>query len=441
MKHLAAELSKENSSQDFVKTESIRQRLAAFANQNTFEVCERLELELDRIDAIAPCTALQEGMILRFLDSERPLYYNSFSLSLYASTKADLLRKAWHTVVKSTGILRTCFCETSDGYAQVVLKESQVKWQEITVTSESEIQDVISGEMRKQVRKNRDLHQTPLYLLLLRTPSRCILVVNIFHALYDGNSLPLIFKDVQKAYHKLFKPRPYQFSDIVGHLLSVDLNKARKFWKASLAEVKPTSFPKCSDTSANSDHFVQLKPKLTTKTVDKFCRQLNCTPQAIFQAAWASVLSLHLGPRFAFGIVVSGRSLPLDNIEDTIGPLFNTIPFSLDIENSPSWEKLIQQAHRFNSDSIVYHHTPLRLINKWTHTSSERPLFDTLFVYQNSLTDRDAEIPSLWETVDSSTVADVRCPIKLQFTHLTCISTRSRLRSKKPHMVISIFQL
>lgn len=411
MKQLAAELSKgENISQEFGKIESIRQRLAAFANQSTFEVCERLGLELDQIDAIVPCTALQEGMILRFLDSDKPLYYNSFSLSLNASTDTDLLRDAWQTVAKSTGVLRTCFCETSDGYAQVVLKESLVQWREITIKSHEEVKDITSKEVVKYIGKNKDLHQAPFHLLLLRTQSGPILVVNIFHALYDGNSLPLIFRDVQKAYRGQFKPRSHQFSDIVGHVLSVDLDRARKFWEASLIATKPTSFPECSSSPADSDHMVQLKPKLAPKVVEKFCKQLNCTPQAIFQAAWASVLSPYLGQQFTFGIVVSGRSLPLDNIEDIIGPLFNTIPCSLDLENALSWEKLIRQAHRFNSEAIAYHHTPLRLINKWMRVSSARPLFDTLFVYQKDLTDRDEDQTSLWETTDSSTVADVSYP-------------------------------
>lgn len=359
-------------------------------------------------------------MIIRFLDSEKPLYYNSFLLSLSTSTDVDLLRAAWSTVVRSTGILRTCFCETSDGYAQVVLKGSQVQWREIEIKSEQEVQGVISKEMTNHISKNEDLHQIPLYLLLLRTPSKCILVVNIFHALYDGNSLPLILDDVQRAYHNQFKPRSHQFSDIVGYILSVDLVKAREFWETSLAKSKPTPFPKNSDVPVEGDHLVQLKPKLVIEDVEKFCRKFNCTPQSVFQAAWASVLYTCLRSQFVFGIVVSGRSLPLDNIDDTIGPLFNTIPCYLDIESALTWEKIVQQAHRFNSESITYHHTPLHLISKWMGVSVEKPLFDTLFVYQKNLTTGDTNEPSLWELIDSSTVADVSNP--RPFLSLICVN-------------------
>lgn len=409
MKQLAAELSnaKNHNSQELARIEAINQKLAAFSNQSTFEVCEQLELEPDQIEAIVPCTALQEGMVLRFIDSEKPLYYNSFSFSLDKSTDANLLHTAWNTVVKSTSVLRTCFCETSDGYAQVVLKDSQVSWQEISVKSDGDVQSVISDEMSNHANKNKDLHQTPLYLLLLRTPSRRIAVANIFHALYDGNSLPLILKDVQRAYRNQFQPRSHQFFEIVGHILSVDLDNAQKFWEASLAEVKPSPFPQLTNSPTHNDHLVQFKPKLAIEDIEKCCRQLNCTPQSVFQAAWATVLSYYLGPQFAFGVVVSGRSLPMESVEDTIGPLFNTIPCSLDVRNALSWEKLVQQAHRFNSASIAHHHTPLRLINKWMRVSPENPLFDTLFVYQRDKGDKEVTESPIWEIIESSTVADV----------------------------------
>jgi ferricrocin synthase len=346
-------------------------------------------------------------MIVRFLDSEAPPYYNSFSIQLYPTTNIDKLRKAWTQVINSTGILRTCFCETSDGYAQVVLKDSDFQWKELVVR-DKDIQATISSELDKQIHNNRTLHKVPLYLLYLKTPDRTILVLNIFHALYDGNSLPLILNDVRRAYHGVFQTRPHQFADVVGHLLSVDTSKARKFWEQALSGSKPTNFPEFPDASTqNPDHMAQLRSNVSMERIETICKKLNCTTQAVFQVAWASVLSTYLGSRPVFGIVVSGRSLNFENIEDTIGPLFNTIPCAVNLENASSWDELIRQAHKFYSESIPYHHTPLRLINKWMHTTSEKPLFDTLFVYQRDLKDECSNLPTLWEVSDSSATADV----------------------------------
>lgn len=416
LSRLASELSKSDpsSSQDFSIVESVKQNLSAFANKNTFEIYEQLALGPGDIESIAPCTALQEGMIARFLDSEKPLYYNSFPMVISSPNDIDGIRKAWVQVISSTGVLRTCFCETPDGYAQVVLKNPKMQWEEISA-SENTVQITILDKLVKHADSNKDLHKVPLYLLVVETSERTILVLNIFHGLYDGSSLPLILEDVQMAYHGRYEPRPHQFVDIVGHLLSVDTAKARIFWEKTLAGATPCSFPEAHGVPDDGDHAVQLTSKTSITSVETICKRIGCTPQAVYQAAWASVLSGYIGLRPVFGIVVSGRSIPLENIEQTIGPLFNTIPSTLDLENARSWEELVKEAHYFYSESIPYHHTPLRLVNKWMRATAERPLFDTLFVYQKGKA-RNSKLDSLWEAADTVASADV-CAL---ISHLTC---------------------
>ncbi|KAG0133500.1 hypothetical protein HOY82DRAFT_640839 [Tuber indicum] len=417
LSQLASELGKGDvtTSQDFSITESMKQNLSAFANRNTFEVYERLSLSPGDVESIAPCTALQEGMIARFLDSGKPLYYNSFPMVIGSPNKIGRIRNAWAQVIRSTGVLRTCFCETPDGYAQVVLKNPEMQWEEIS-TSDNTAQITILDKLDRHADLNRDLHKVPLYLFVVETPKRTILVLNIFHALYDGSSLPLILQDVQMAYHGQYEPRPHQFVDIVGHLLSVDTAKARTFWEKTLAGVTPCGFPEAPGVPDDADHVVQLASKTSITSVETICKRIGCTPQAVYQAAWASVLSGYIGPRPVFGLVVSGRSIPLENIEQTIGPLFNTIPSTLNLENALSWEELIREAHRFYSESIPYHHTPLRLINKWMRATAQRPLFDTLFVYQKGET-TNSDLGSLWELLGSTASADYPLALEVEQSH------------------------
>ncbi|KAG0635451.1 hypothetical protein HOY80DRAFT_1011858 [Tuber brumale] len=414
---LASELGKGSvsASQDFSITEPVKQHLSAFANKNTFEIYEQLALGPGDVESIAPCTALQEGMIARFLDSKKPLYYNSFSMVIGSPNKIGGIRDAWTQVIRSTGVLRTCFCETPDGYAQVVLKNPEIQWEEIS-TSDNTAQITILDKLAKHADSNRDLHKVPLYLLVVETPKRTILVLNIFHALYDGSSFVLILQDVLMAYYGQYEPRPHQFADIVGHLLSVDTAKARTFWEKTLAGVTPCDFPEAPGVRDSGDHVVQLASKTSITSIETICKRIGCTPQAVYQAAWASVLSGYIGLRPVFGLVVSGRSIPLENIEQTIGPLFNTIPSTLNLENALSWEELIKEAHRFYSESIPYHHTPLRLINKWMRATVQRPLFDTLFVYQKGET-TNSDLGSLWELLGSTASADYPLSLEVEQNH------------------------
>src|SRR5690606_31175292 len=100
--------------------------------------------------------------------------------------------------------------------------------------------------------------------------------------------------------------------------------------------------------------------------------------------------------------IVSGRALPLDNVEDVVGPMFNTVPFKVDIQESSTWKELVQSIQTHNSECIAFHHTPLRLISKWTKCKN---LFDTLFVYQQ--TEERHEEEKLWEIGEDHSKADV----------------------------------
>ncbi|CUS14787.1 unnamed protein product [Tuber aestivum] len=417
LSQLASELSREDasSSQELSIAESVKQNVSAFVNKNAFEVYEQLSLDPSDVEAISPCTALQEGMIARFLDSEKPLYYNSFPMVMSSPNDVDGIRKAWIQVIRSTGILRTCFCETPDGYAQVVLKNPEMQWDKIS-TPDNTVQNTILGKLTKHADSNRDLHKVPLYLLVVETPKRTLLVLNIFHALYDGSSLPLILADVQMAYHGQYEPRPYQFADVVGHLLSVDTTRARTFWEKALAGATPHRFPETPGVIDEGDHMVHLASKTSIASVESICKRIGCTPQAVYQSAWASVLSGFIGLRPVFGIVVSGRAIPLENVEQTIGPLFNTIPSTLNLENALSWEELIKEAHHFYSESIPYHHTPLSLVNKWMRATAERPLFDTLFVYQKGET-ANSNLGVPWELMDSAASADYPLALEVEQSH------------------------
>lgn len=412
LSQMALALAKSSGAMDgeHARLEVARQKVAAFANKNTFGICEGLQLRLENIGRVLPCTSLQEGMIVRFLDSDMPLYFNSFPMVLGPVTDVRVLRKAWQDVAQATDMLRTCFCETPDGYAQVVLRESLILWEEVDITNE-DFQGVASRGLLRTANQNKNLHSPPVSVLIIWTPTKCVLSLNIFHALYDGNSLPLILEDVQRAYLGSFTPRPTQFGDVVAHLLSTDLKEAEKFWKVQVQPTQPLQLGPL-DNKASGDHCEELTLEFNGDELDGLCRSLQCTPQAIFQAAWAAALSAYGGAVVTLGIVVSGRSLPLDDIEGVVGPTFNTIPASFGVGGASSWETLVKAIHQFNSASLPFHHTPLRLIHKWLRRTSEHPLFDTLFVYQKDA-GGDGELERLWEICPGTVVADVSCSVRL----------------------------
>ncbi|KAF8460398.1 hypothetical protein BDZ91DRAFT_422141 [Kalaharituber pfeilii] len=394
--------------------ENIRQKLSAFANNNSYEVCEQLGITQDKIQQILPCSPLQEGMILRFIDSDQPLYFNSFTFELTTYTNIDVLKESWATVANATDILRTCFCETADGYAQVVLNESHLNWTILSFDKEEDLDEVLEKERNHVAHLNRSLHEPPIYFKIIHAKSRSILVINIFHALYDGNSLPLILKDVQDAYHSKYYRRPCQFPQVLPYILSCDLKEAEGFWMKHLRLKRFAPFPR-STQAVGADFTIQRLVAVDGNLIHDGCMKLGCTAQSIVQTAWASVLASYFGHGVTFGVVISGRTLPLDGVEGTIGPLFNTIPCFINVSDNVAWKDLVKQTHLFNAESVSYHHTPFRLIRKWLALSGPQQLFDTLFVYQRLTSEDNTSSSPLWKPIQ--TKADPDYPLSLEVEH------------------------
>ncbi|MBE3041009.1 hypothetical protein IMZ48_00150, partial [Candidatus Bathyarchaeota archaeon] len=81
---------------------------------------------IDIIEAVLPCTPLQEAMLAAKDDAT---YYNSMVLRLNASPHA--VQASWEAMCERHGILRTCFMSMEDPrqpFVQAVLKKFKLPW-------------------------------------------------------------------------------------------------------------------------------------------------------------------------------------------------------------------------------------------------------------------------------------------------------------------------
>ncbi|RPA83004.1 hypothetical protein BJ508DRAFT_77443 [Ascobolus immersus RN42] len=413
-----------SSTAEEVESESLkssRLSIQSFRSENRFHVLEALQESEENIVEILPCTPLQEGMIARFLDSEEALYYNTFTLSVNDGVDLAKLKAAWEIVVSGTDTLRTCFCATPDGYAQVVLKKVPSVWE--NVSASRNVDDVVAARLQREA--TSDLHRPPVFVQSVGKT----LVLGMFHAIYDGSSVELLLQDLEKAYAGTYQPRPTQFSKVVDRILAVDKEKAAGFWRSNFKEVSGKALGENGSAGNSDDIFLRRKLSLSSDELEKFSKSQGITTLATLQAAWSAVLSEYQGSKVVFGTIVSGRSISVDGAEEIIGPMFNTLPCVVDMA-APSWKDLVASIHKFNSDVVPFHHTPLRMINKWLRIPQSRPLFDTLFVYQKG--DESEGSSGLWKVEDSKAIADY--PLAVEF-EATGSSFYVNLSAKATHLL------
>lgn len=389
-KTLTAGSSQQPSSNDTQAQLLACQKIEAFRFRHLATVCRALGLSsMDQVEALAPCTPLQEGIISRSLASEKPLYFEEFCFNLFPETDIDRLRNAWAEVVASVQMLRMEFCPTVDGYAQVVRRRGMpLLWEEKEFDSEDELDQHKVRSHQEWWAKNRDqmlLGGRVFKLLLLQSKERRVMVLHIFHALYDGISLPLMLEKVALEYYRTenVKYGP-SFLEILHYSPLCEFKGVREFWierLSGLAYHPLTSYSNKSSLSPPKG-ISYATMVINSLSVDEVRRRHNTTHQSLIQAAWIMVLQKYFPSETSFGIVVSGRSIDFEEAAKVLGPLFNTIPFYPKLDGCSSWSDIVRSCHEFNAAVLPYQNASLRDISKWCQRSPESPLFETLFIFQ-----------------------------------------------------------
>ncbi|PGH30054.1 hypothetical protein GX50_07184 [[Emmonsia] crescens] len=382
-----------------------RQRIAAFAHRNLALVARELRIPLASIEGVAPCTPLQEGMIYRFIESQKPVYFTNFNFELAPVVDVARLKTAWLKAQHAIQILRTKFPLTAGHYSQAILKDDHFPWFELTAFDDIEVENIANGRYKEWCSEPANLTGRVWEAGLVIGPAKRWMCLNIFHGLYDGNSLPLLLNIVSQAYidHINVPETPSYLECLVqGPLCKIP--GAKEFWLKQLKGL-PETLPFMSGTHGDGPLVTTLEIGRLSK-LETLRRKLDVLEQAVFLACWLRVLEHHIKFVPTVGVVVSGRALDIKDAEDIIAPLFNTLPCNIPCSNISSMADLVRSCHAYYVSTLQYQHTSLRDIMKWLPRRSGTPLFDNLFVFQREPAKKFGSAGSLWSSMVSQAEPD-----------------------------------
>ncbi|KAF2145151.1 uncharacterized protein K452DRAFT_356457 [Aplosporella prunicola CBS 121167] len=391
-----------------------KQTISATLHQYKASAAHSLGVQREDIESIAPCSSLQQGIISRSLESEKPVYFATFKFELSPDLDLARLQNAWEKVYEAVQILRARFVPTDDGYVQVVLRGQHLPWGVTSVNDQEEIQTYLETRKHKWWLQNRDQLRRPFEIITAIAPGKAILSVHLMHVLYDGASLPMLLQKVRQEYDRdsniHYGP---DFLDVLPYGPLRVSPEAQSFWTNHLSFAESSLMPNLITEPQQSDVTVNVHLE-DLQAFESIRRKLEVTHQALVQASWAAVLQKHFAGAVTLGMVVSGRSIDFEGADLTIGPMFNTIPFHLRFEQNERWVQTVRRCHDFNTSAMPYQHTPLRDIMKWCKRAPSQPLFDTLFVFQKELAGRDPG-DGIWQLLEDQPEADY--PLALEAEH------------------------
>ncbi|KAG5951361.1 NRPS protein, partial [Claviceps sorghi] len=392
---------------------AIHQRMQAWRHKHQGSICQVLGVEPHDIDYIAPCSSLQEGMISAALSEEisRP-YFNWFDIHLSEDAPMATVRQAWKKTIQDLPILRTVFVKTTDGYFQVAMSQAKNYWHQKSVAQKSEIKPLFDLEFSRWVADNATNVLSPLQFVHLTGPDWQELRLHIFHGLYDGLSIRLMQDYAARIYETESPTCGPSFIDALCRGPLQTFGFCRSFWEEHLRDWRASPLPRIKSHQEDLGQVISSSREVPVGMLEDLRKEENVTLLAIVLSAWTVVLQSYVAEPPTLGVVVSGRTIDLPHIENTIGPLFNTVPFFSGKVIDMTWRKLVQRCHQFNADTLPFQHVPLTDIQKWC--SRGRALFDNLFAFQQE--DSTSEnISRPWTFIDGRS-SSVNYPLAFEAT-------------------------
>ncbi|ETS61657.1 ferrichrome siderophore peptide synthetase [Moesziomyces aphidis] len=344
------------------------------------------------VEMALPCVPMQTALISQAIanESSTPPYITTITIDV-ASREYSLeqIRDAWLGTLARHAIYRTVFAEVEQNLVQVVLAPEavQASWSvgEVAIPTGPELAQYHSKTAREIV---ASMDEKPaLRLKLWRGPNATpVLSLTCSHAIYDGDSIRMLLQEASgrlTGTPKDSQATPFAAAArvIVG---DADDGAAKKFWSDMLSGFSLNPVPNLTgvrpETQASRSKELAIASSIPFSKLEAVARAGKVTVQSLLVAAYASLLGLYVGEDdVTLGLVLSGRSVPVDDIASIHGPCVTTVPLRLTDARSAKLDQLSTRAHRAINALLPYQHTSLPQLMRWLDLS--RTPFEALFSY------------------------------------------------------------
>ena len=430
---------------DSLQNEAVaaRRRIASFEVKHKDVITKTFQGAGNEIEHIYPCTPLQEGMISRLMstNSTQLPYLTKVVYRLGADVEFSTVKRAWDELKLRLDILRTRFIPTEEGYAQVILNnnehESSCNIEHDVDVIKDDALTVINGRFEDWIESAKELSFSPPWQVWLTQRSQGgfkYMSLFMFHGIYDGASLSLLLDVLSRLCRNPRSTVSYgpQFTDALSYGPLLQKPDAPQYWKYSVQRVALLDLQAQHDQSKLTRYI----HRLDGNDIRRRCKALAVTSQAVFQAAWLYTLAQVSGINPTIGVVLSGRTIDFENADKVIGPMFNTLPFTVSTSADVSLTELVKACHEKNVRMLPFHHTSLSDIAKWLELDLRKAVFDSLFVFQNRMPKDQQYSEWPWVEMESASLADYPLNIEIEEVAedefiITIVATISHLGPNK----------
>jgi len=361
--------------------------------------------ETCQIDNIFLANSLQQGFIYRALNQNQmdDAYVVQTIWQYNCLINESNLKEAWVCAQKKYGSLRLRFAWDQE-LVQIIEKDTNIDWRYIDLSLEKETEKSIYKKVKKIQENDRietyDLEKGNLFRIYL-IKHKEDLYTSIFsshHAIIDGWSFPVLLNYVHNAYLNILNGTievpaiDYGYENTQKYLQE-HKNLYNDWWNNYLSQVdnfedlngllhvsndRPTNIDNYRNIITPNEELLIISND-PYQNLKKVCRNYNVTLNAILQYVWSKALSVYSNANNTMtGMVVSGRNLPIDDIESSVGMFINTLPLIVNHPSEASIVDTIQVVQNNINEINIRNASSLSSIKK-----GNIRLFNNIFVYEN----------------------------------------------------------
>ena len=347
--------------------------------------------EVDEIDYIYRATTVQSSMLLE-TERRNSAYCNWTEFAITKQLTADQVITSICQLAQIHSLLRSGFISVDEQHAT----HAVIAWKGL-LASQVRVAEDFAYDFSLTSPEDY-LHPCTFQIRIYERETRILL--QIHHAQYDQWSLDVLRADLHDIVQNLSNFSRQSFEVISQFQFersdSTQSEDQLEFWNDLFQGFTPTPLPAMVGRKAPA---ALRRSSWYTMDCDlsllrSKAKELRCSVPAIFQSAMAYLLGSYLGSTdVTFGVVFSGRHIPLVGIEGVFGPCLSTLPLRLDYSTARTCVDLARLVQ--SRDRALQRHsmTPLATIKGLVRDVDQSQLFDTLFVWQETtLKSRDTAL-------------------------------------------------
>ena len=305
----------------------------------------------------------------------------------------EKVEKCFKKIIEKQSVFRTCFVIDNEEVKQKI--QNKVKFNVETFENESsELENIINNFPKPFNLEIAPLLRVELHYL---DSKKTLLLLDSHHIIMDGSSLEILINDFCKLYNgEEISKLDIEYKDFAEweqkYIKSESVKEVEEYW---INKFKDSDIPSVNlPYDYNMPSLRSYKGNTITKKINKkdfnkylaYAKELGVSPYMFFLSAFFILLYKYTGQEeLILGTPTAGRDkYQLKNI---IGMFVNNLVVDAKINSSDSFIEFLQKIKQQVMEDLIHQDYPYDLLVKKlniTTDNSRNPLFDIMFIYQNT---------------------------------------------------------